>query len=66
MIYLPALVVASRLSALVQLVPLVSSLLSVPGKSTGTSVVLAVFAGSLSNVAAFVVINGIVADRPRA
>ncbi len=61
-IYLPALVVTGVLSALMQLIPFVSSLLSLAGRSGGTSVVLAVFVGSLSNVAAFVAINGIVAE----
>jgi hypothetical protein len=61
-IYLPALVVTGTLSALAQLIPFVSSLLSVAGKSSGTSLILAVFVGSFSNVAAFVVINGIVAE----
>jgi len=61
-IYLPALVVTGALGALMQLVPFVSSFLSLASRSSGTSVVLAIFVGSFSNVAAFVAINAIVAE----
>jgi hypothetical protein len=61
-IYLPALVVTGALAALVQLIPFVSSLLSVAGTASGTSLILAVFVGSFSNVAAFITISGVVAE----
>jgi hypothetical protein len=45
----------------VQLVPFVSSIVSLAGKASGTSIVLALLVGSFSNVAAFVIVNGVVA-----
>lgn len=62
MIYLPALLITGVLSALVQLVPVVSAIVSLAGQASGTSVILAVFVGSFPNVAAFVIINGIVSE----
>jgi hypothetical protein len=61
-VYLPALIVTGVLSALVQAIPLVSSVLSLAGTASGTSLALAVFVGSFSNVAAFIVINGVVSE----
>jgi hypothetical protein len=62
LIYLPALLITGVLSGLVQLIPVVSSFVSLAGQASGTSAILAVFVGSFSNVAAFVIINGIVSD----
>jgi hypothetical protein len=62
MVYLPALLVTGALSELVQLIPVVSSFVSLAGQVSGTSVILAIFVGSFSNVAAFVVINGVVSE----
>ena len=61
-ICLPGLLITGALSALVQVIPTLSSIVSLAGEARGTSVVLAVFVGSFPNIAAFVVINGIVSE----
>ncbi len=62
LVYIPAAFVTGILAALIQLVPGVSALLSLAQGATGTSLVMAAFVGSIANVAAFVVINAIVAE----
>ena len=61
LVYIPAALITGALAALVRLVPFVGSLASLAGNRSGTSLVLAAFVGSIANVAAFVVINAIVA-----
>lgn len=61
-LYFPALIVTGVLTALVQLIPFVSSIVSLAGSASGTSFVLTVFVGSFSNLAAFVVVNAVVSE----
>ena len=61
LIYIPAAIVTGALSALIELVPLVGSLVSL-SDGGGTSIVVAALVGSLANVAAFVVVNAMVTD----
>jgi hypothetical protein len=60
-VYLPALVVTGAMTALVQSIPFVSAILGLAGKASGTSLFLSLFVGSFANVAAFVVVNAVVA-----
>jgi hypothetical protein len=62
LVYIPAAIVTGALSALAQLVPFVSSLIGLAGNTSGTSIILAALVGSIANVAAFVIISGIVAE----
>ena len=62
LVYLPASIATGMLMALVQLVPFVSSLLSLASGASGTSLVLTALVGSIANVAAFVVVNAVVAE----
>ena len=62
LVYIPAAIITGFLAGLVQLVPGVSTLLSLAQGTSGTSIVMAAFAGSIANVAAIVVINAIVAE----
>jgi hypothetical protein len=61
-IYIPAAIVTGLLATLVQLVPFVASLQSLAGERSGVNIVLAALVGSVANVAAFVVINAMVAE----
>ena len=61
-VYIPAAIVTGLLAALVQLIPAVSALVSLAGSTSGTSIVLAALVGSIANVAAFIVVNAIVAE----
>ena len=60
-VYLPALVVTGALTAIVQLIPFVSAIIGLAGKASGTSLFLSVFVGSVSNAAAFITVNAVVA-----
>ena len=62
LIYIPAALITGVLGALLKLVPGVSAFLSLAQGASGTSLVMAAFVGSIANVAAFVVINAIVAE----
>ena len=62
LVYIPAAFLTGVLGGLIQLVPGVAALASLARGSTGTSLVLAAFVGSIANVAAFVVVNAIVAE----
>ncbi len=62
LVYVPAAIVTGMLAALIELVPFVSSLMSLAGGASGTSLVLAALVGSIANIAAFVVISAIVAQ----
>jgi hypothetical protein len=61
LVYVPAAIVTGVLSAVVQAIPLVSSLVSLAGQASGTSIVLAALVGSIANVAAFIIVGAAVA-----
>ncbi len=60
-IYIPTAAIVSVLGALLAVAPFVGSLHDLAGSRSGTSMVLAVFAGSFANVAAYVAVNAMVA-----
>ena len=62
LVYIPAAIVTGILAALVNLIPFVGGILSLAGRESGTSIVLAALVGSVANVAAFVFVNAVVAD----
>ncbi len=62
LVYLPAAIVTGLLARLVQLIPLVGTFLSLAKNSGGTNLILAALVGSVANVAAFFVVNAVVAD----
>ena len=62
LVYIPAAIVTGMLAALIDLIPFVAGILSLAGRQSGTSIVLAALVGSLANVAAFVFVNAVVAD----
>ena len=53
------------LAGMIELVPLVGALRSLAGAASGTSLFLAIFAGSLTQVVSFVVVNGMIAEHLR-
>ena len=62
LVYIPAAVLTGALAWLVELIPLIGSLLSLTGSSSGTNLVITALVGSVANLAAFVVVNSLVAD----
>ncbi len=62
MVYLPAALITGLLARLIELVPFIGSLLSLFGRSGGANIVVAALVGSVANLAAFVVVNTMVAD----
>ncbi|MAT07063.1 MAG: hypothetical protein CL424_18675 [Acidimicrobiaceae bacterium] len=62
LVYIPAAIVTGLLAAVLLLVPGVSALVALAQGASGTSLVLAAFVGSIANVAAFVIVNAIVAE----
>ena len=62
LVYIPAAVVTGLLVAIVGSLPIISTILDLAGKASGTSIVLAALAGSIANLAAFVLICAVVAE----
>ncbi len=60
--YIPAALATGVLAWLIDFVPLLRSLLSLTGSASGINVIVALLIGSAANLAAFVVVNSIVAD----
>jgi hypothetical protein len=65
LVYIPAAIGAGLLSALLSLIPFVDSVRELLGVASGTNLVVTLLLGSLVGVAAFVVINSMVADYMR-
>jgi hypothetical protein len=59
--FIPAAIVTGVLAKLIEMVPFVSSITSLAGRASGTSIVLAALVGSIANIAAIVVVNAAVA-----
>ena len=67
LVFIPAALVTGAIGAILSSLPIISTLLSLAGGVSGTRVVLAALAGSVANLAAFVVVCSAVAlylDRP--
>ena len=62
LVYIPAAIVTGALAWLIEFVPLLRSLLSLSGSGSGVNLVVALLVGSAANLAAFFVVNSIVAD----
>ena len=62
LVYIPAAIVTGVLAWLIEFVPLLGSLLSLSGSGSGTNLIVALLVGSAANLAAFFVVNSIVAD----
>lgn len=62
LVYIPAAIMAGVLAAIVELIPFVSAITSLAGSASGTSLVMAALVGSVTNIAAFVVVNAVVAE----
>ncbi len=61
LVYIPAALITGGLAWLAELVPWVGSLLSLSSSASGTNVFIALLVGSGANLAAFVVVNSMVA-----
>ena len=61
-VYLPAALITGLLARLIEFVPFIGSLLSLFGRSGGANIIVAALVGSVANLAAFVVVNTMVAD----
>jgi len=61
LVYIPAVIIAGLIGALIAIVPVLGSVVSLAEGSNGANLVLALFAGSVAHVGAFVAINGLVA-----
>ena len=62
LVFIPASILAGAVARLIEFVPLLGSLLALAGSSKGVGVVLALSASSAGNIAAFLVVNSMVAD----
>ena len=62
LVYIPAAVLAGLIAALLDLIPLFDRIRALLGTASGTNLVVALLIGSLVNLAAFVVVNSMVAD----
>jgi hypothetical protein len=62
LIYIPAAVLAGLIGALLDYLPLFDRIRALLGNASGTNLVVALLIGSLVNLAAFVVVNSMVAD----
>ncbi|MEZ5264337.1 MAG: Vps62-related protein [Acidimicrobiales bacterium] len=61
-VYAPVAALAALAAAVVGALPLLGSMLDVAGRSSGTAVVLALSAGSIPNLVAYLVVNALVAE----
>jgi hypothetical protein len=61
LVYIPAAIVAGVLGALLELVPFFDTMRATLGAASGTNLVVGLLIGSLVNLAAFVVVNSMVA-----
>jgi hypothetical protein len=61
-VYIPAAVLAGIIAALLDLLPVFDRIRALLGNASGTNLVVALLIGSLVNLAAFVVVNSMVAD----
>lgn len=61
LLYVPIALATGVLAGMIEFVPFVAALRSLAGAASGTNLFLAVFAGSLTQVVAFVVVNGMIA-----
>jgi hypothetical protein len=62
LIYIPAALLAGLIGALLDVLPVFDRIRAVLGNASGTNLVVALLIGSLVNLAAFVVVNSMVAD----
>ena len=62
LVYIPAAILTGVLVAIVGSLPVISTILDLAGKASGTSIVLAALAGSIANLAAFVLTCAVVAE----
>ena len=60
LLYIPAALVAGALAALAGIIPLIGDVLSLAQPSRGANLFVAVLAGSIANLAAFVAVNALV------
>ncbi len=61
LVYLPAAAVVAVVGALLSIAPLLGDLVGVAGRASGTSLVLALFAGSIPHLVALVLVNAMMA-----
>jgi hypothetical protein len=61
-VYVPVAFVVGVLVTLIEMVPLLGSLMALMGSGTGASLLLAALIGGAANIAAFVVVNSMVVD----
>ncbi len=62
LLFIPAMAIAAALSAIAHALPFIGDVLTLAQGSSGINLFVALFAGSLANLAAYVAVNSLVAD----